>query len=202
MKKISEGAEADIYAVKLFGLDAVFKLRRQKPYIQKELDESIRQSRTKTEARLLEKASSVINAPRPIFVTRYGIAMEKLPGTPGSSSALSEKDFREAGEALAKLHNLSIVHGDFTPANMLVGKHVSIIDFGLACVSSSAEDKAFDLLLMKRAISAKQYKVFISAYIKHCKNSSENISKLASIERRGRYQSRTLDAGTESGAKN
>jgi len=62
---------------------------------------------------------------------------------------------RQAGILLAKMHNADIVHGDFTPANIIVSKNsVYVIDFGLAEISKKHRRKsyrlAFDEALSKR----------------------------------------------------
>jgi len=45
---------------------------------------------------------------------------------------------------------------------------------------------------MKRSLNEKQYKVFAYSYAKAYTASSDVFRKLAEIERRGRYQIRTL----------
>jgi N6-L-threonylcarbamoyladenine synthase/protein kinase Bud32 len=86
-----------------------------------------------------------------------------------------------------------VTHGDFTPANIVVGgQGICIIDFGLSDVSNSIEDKAIDLLLMKRSVSGEKYRTMESAYRKESRNSEQTILRLAEIEKRGRYQVRTL----------
>ena len=59
------------------------------------------------------------------------------------------------------------------------------------------EDKAVDLLLMKRAISNQQYTAFLVAYRKGYNKAPEVIKRLEKIERRGRYQERTLASTNE-----
>ncbi|MEM3247482.1 MAG: hypothetical protein QXD17_01185, partial [Candidatus Micrarchaeaceae archaeon] len=66
------------------------------------------------------------------------------------------------------------------------------IDFGLAEQTSSAEEKAIDLLLMKRAVDKTQYTTLERAYARLALNSKATIERLHEIEKRGRYQSRTL----------
>jgi len=48
------------------------------------------------------------------------------------------------------------------------------------------------LLLMKRSLNEKQYKVLADSYAKAYRGSSDVFRKLVEIEKRGRYQIRTL----------
>ncbi len=195
LNKISEGAEADIYAIGFFGIEAILKYRRPKPYLVPEIEKSLRETRTKTEARILSKASSIINAPRPLFVTRDSIIMEKLDGMQASLMPRFGKRLSElSAAALASLHENGIIHGDFTRANILVNSDsVSIIDFGLSYYSNSIEDMAFDVLLFKRSVSISDFRAFESAYSKGFAKAKYVLKKLEEIERRGRYQNRSLD---------
>ncbi|MGC8586486.1 MAG: KEOPS complex kinase/ATPase Bud32 [Candidatus Micrarchaeia archaeon] len=202
VKKISEGAEAILYSSELLGRACVIKFRRRKIYRIREIDESIREKRTKTEARILSTANSIgVNVPKLLMVGRFAIYMTMLDGELLSdvlrknANSKIEKILEDAGKALAKLHNANIVHGDYTPANIMVCKGKAyIIDFGLSLVESAAEEKALDLLLMKRSLKRRQYLIFEKAYSKLSDNFNIIKERLESIERRGRYQTRTLIA--------
>jgi Kae1-associated kinase Bud32 len=94
---------------------------------------------------------------------------------------------------LARMHNAGIVHGDFTPANiMLCGGVPYVIDFGLAADVGSTEEKAIDLLLMKRSLPKKEYLIFEKSYAREGTGSRATLERLAEVEKRGRYQVRTL----------
>ena len=194
MKKISEGAEADIYELELLGIKAVMKYRRPKPYLVKDIEESLRGQRTKTEARILSKASSLISAPKPLFVAKYAIIMKKLEGIQASKKpSLGKPSATASGKAMAALHSSGIIHGDFTTANILIKNDgISVIDFGLSYYSSSAEDMAFDLLLFKRSVNEEDFHAFERAYKNGFVKSAEVLKKLSEIEKRGRYQDRSL----------
>lgn len=196
LKKISEGAEADIYELDFLGVPSIMKFRRRKPYLVPEIEESLRFARTKTEARILAKASSITNAPRPLFVSKSGIIMEKLHGICASEMhSFGLENARRAASILASLHSAGIVHGDFTKANLLASKNkLYVMDFGLSCYSSSAEDMAFDMLLIKRSISKDEYASFRAEYVKSFGKAKGVLKKLDGIERRGRYQNRSLDS--------
>ena len=213
-RKLNEGAEAVIYASNFLGIDAIIKYRAAKDYREESLDKMLRYQRTKKEAKILSVASQVVSAPKVLFLEKDRIFMQRIKGTNlltilQANTGVIEKNanlqlqadknlFSKIGSALALLHGNNIVHGDFTPANILVDKNsISIIDFGLADISQMIEDKAVDLLLMKRAISNQQYTAFLVAYRKGYNKAPEVIKRLEKIERRGRYQERTLASTNE-----
>ncbi|KAH7376111.1 serine/threonine-protein kinase BUD32 [Plectosphaerella cucumerina] len=93
------------------------------------------------------------------------------------TSVQADKDLadimRRVGAAIGSLHNVGIVHGDLTTSNMMLrppagspepttesGDTVSLegdvvlIDFGLASVSNSDEDRAVDLYVLERAFGS------------------------------------------------
>ncbi len=197
VEKISEGAEAIIYDVEVAGFDAVLKDRIAKEYREPELDNKIRGERTRLEAKILARASSSgINVPKVLMIGKNKIFIEKLSGNTLNHMLDSEKPksiIQNAAKQLALLHKADIIHGDFTPANVFVTKDdVYVIDFGLGEISNSQEEKALDVLLMKRSISKELYKIFEQAYLRNYKNAKPVLNRLAEIEKRGRYQTRTL----------
>jgi len=61
------------------------------------------------------------------------------------------------GRVIATMHRSHVVHGDLTTSNLLLlGKpedcHIAVIDFGLASIEESAEDKGVDLYVLERAL--------------------------------------------------
>lgn len=194
MIKVAEGAEAIIYETSAFGQDLLLKRREQKKYRINELDERIRKERTRREARVMQRLNQLgTNSPRLVGVGKFSIYMEKLQGKLLKDVKVSTKMAKDAGTLLAKMHDNNIVHGDFTPANlMLCGNSIHVIDFGLSEISNGSEEKALDLLLMKRSIPRKLYSVFEEAYSVSSKKSNDTLKRLESIEKRGRYQIRTL----------
>lgn len=202
MKKISEGAEADIYSTEVLGLDCILKRRRRKDYISKELDTWIRAHRTKTEARIIGIASmNGINVPKIILVSNNSIWMERIKGKMidgAYKGNIPRIVLRRIGALLAKLHNLNIVHGDYTKANIMMKDDVPIaIDFGLASQTPAVEEKALDLLLLKRSLGDAEFGAACAQYVKTCKTSDKVIPRLDEIERRGRYQNRSIDMKKE-----
>lgn len=62
------------------------------------------------------------------------------------------------GKVIAKMHFGGLIHGDLTSANVMLrnGKmdHVVLLDFGLSYQKELPEDKAVDLYVFERALSA------------------------------------------------
>jgi Kae1-associated kinase Bud32 len=194
MIQINEGAEAKIYKTEILGKEMVLKRRETKKYRVKELDEKLRKERTRTEARIITRLSgSGIKVPRIAAIGLFSIYMEKLSGKLLKDLKPTVKQMTEAGELLARMHEVNVAHGDFTPANlMLCNNQLYVIDFGLSEVTNSSEEKALDLLLMKRSVSPKLYSIFENSYRNSLGKSTEIINRLKEIEKRGRYQTRTL----------
>ena len=200
MKKIGEGAEAKIYLTSIFGNIVLVKVRFRKKYRERALDESLRRSRTKQEAHAMIIARRAgVSVPVVIAFDKFSIYMQRLEGRllrevlSDTNANLPYAVFVELGRELAKMHNANIAHGDFTPANIMLNNnsHAFIIDFGLSEITGSIEAKALDLLLMKRSITSEQYSAFLQGYAAYSK-SKEVLARLNEIEKRGRYQTRTL----------
>jgi Kae1-associated kinase Bud32 len=194
MKKLGEGAEAKIFETVVFGKRAVIKVRQEKKYRIGALDMALRISRTRREARLMRKAHAVgVGVPRIIALGRFSIYMERLGGKLLKDRSIRKSGYERVGALLADLHNAGIVHGDFTPANVMVDERkFNIIDFGLAEESNSPEERAIDLLLMKRSIPKDCYGKFKAGYAKRAARPGETLGRLSEVEKRGRYQVRTL----------
>lgn len=198
LNKIFEGAEADIYETIFFGIKSVIKYRRKKTYIPKELDKWLRVHRTKIESRIMSLASiNGISVPRILFVNTNSIYLEKIDGIILSDipiTKIQKQVLKLVGKELAKLHNLDITHGDYTKANIIINKDNTpvIIDFGLAIHTNSIEEKALDLILLKRSLE-ELFPIALNTYTHICKDSDEIVLKSRSIEKRGRYQNRSLD---------
>lgn len=198
-KIIQQGAEAFI----LLDGDKVIKRRIKKSYRLADLDEEIRKSRTRSEAKLLLKASKVIDIPeiKNINEEDKQISMEFIEGKRLSDHLdffpLKEqkKICRIIGGNIAKLHDADIIHGDLTTSNMILkdGK-VFFIDFGLGFGSHKTEDKAVDLHLLRQALEAKHFKHWeelfneVSKGYSISKNHKLVLKQLEKVEARGRYK--------------
>ena len=191
---MGEGAEARIYSVEVFGEPLLVKARESKEYRVRELDLSIRRSRTRREARIMDALNrNGVPAPRIVAAGEFSIYMERLAGKLMKDSKHNATMMKKVAGILAQMHNTDIIHGDFTPANiMLDGDDVRVIDFGLSDYSKDDEQKAVDLLLMKRSVSAAMYRVFRDEYLGRSTKGKQVLGRLAEIELRGRYQTRTL----------
>jgi TP53 regulating kinase and related kinases len=195
---LAQGAEAKIVLSDNF----VIKDRISKSYRIKEIDDKIRKQRTKAEAKLLEKASKIINSPKPFLVPDfYQIKMPFIEGKKLSENLDSfplgkQKEIcKTIGEEIAKLHDADIIHGDLTTSNMILVKDkIFLIDFGLGYISRKIEDKAVDLHLLKQALEAKHFrnwKELFEAVEKGYKNEKESqkiLERLKAVEKRGRYK--------------
>jgi TP53 regulating kinase and related kinases len=175
---IQQGAEAVIYKID----NKIVKDRIPKKYRFPDLDNKLRKSRTKSEAKIIGKLKGVIDVPELLADPGMGrmIHMEFIDGLKLSEN-LEKLDWvsvcKKIGVGVAKMHDAGIVHGDLTTSNLiwkegcgvgvkgdgsggekgLDGGKVYFIDFGLGFHSSKVEDKAVDLHLLKQALGAKHY---------------------------------------------
>ena len=105
----------------------VIKRRVPKSYRLKELDEKIRKLRTRSEAKILEKASKIIPVPKIIGVdeNKKEIVLEYINGKKLSEDLddfplKKQKEIcKKIGENISRLHNADIIHGDLTTSNMI-----------------------------------------------------------------------------------
>jgi len=178
------GAEAVIVPVEFLGKKVLKKERRKKGYRINEIDFELRIGRTRREARLLHKAKLAgVSCPTVYEVGEDYIIMDKIEG-----GKLSEtpKELKAAGEILGKLHAAGIIHGDFTPYNLIVNpKGICAIDFGLGSFSKKTEAQADDVITMLRGIEKKKH--FLAGYGKF-PGSKEVIARIERIESRARYR--------------
>jgi len=178
------GAEAVLVPAKFLGEDVLKKERRKKGYRIKEIDEGIRLGRTRREARLLHKAKIAgVSCPTVFEVGLDYIVIERLEGR-----KLSEKkgELEKAGEVLGKLHAAGILHGDFTPHNIIVDSSgLHLIDFGLGSFSKKVEGQADDVITMLRGIKGKEH--FLKGYGKF-PGAKEVLARIEKIEKRARYR--------------
>lgn len=206
MKIVSEGAEARIYGLRLLGRAFVMKSREAKRYRMRELDENLRRQRTRMEARIQSTLyGRGLNVPGVALVGRYFIVMEAIGGDTlnvrlgggrtGIKAARILSIMEEAGRQLAEIHAIGVTHGDFTTANLMLDKagKLWVIDFGLSAYTDSDEDRALDVLLMKRSVDKDLYTRFLKGYkTGYGKKAQAVLTRLAKIETRGRYQARTI----------
>lgn len=198
-KILSQGAEAKIILQKEF----VIKDRISKSYRHKELDKQIRKQRTKSETKLLEKASKIINTPKPEISKEFNkikipfIKGKKLSEHLDKFPIKKQKEImKKVGNSIAKLHKNDIIHGDLTTSNIILKKDkVFFIDFGLGFISKKIEDKAVDLHLLHQALEAKHFKNWKEllqeikkSYKKEYSEAKKIFERIKAVEKRGRYR--------------
>jgi len=196
---LSQGAEAIISLEN----KVVKKQRIKKSYRIKEIDEKIRKLRTRSETKLLAKASKIIPVPKVISSDEKTkeIQMEFIDGDKLSESLdkfklEKQKNIcRQIGKNVSKLHDANIIHGDLTTSNMILTKNdLYFIDFGLGFISHKFEDKAVDIHLLKQALEAKHFKhweALFGEFIKGYKKSEDAkivFERLKAVEKRRRYR--------------
>lgn len=198
MELIAQGAEAKLYR----NDNSIIKERIRKSYRIEEIDDKLRRSRTRREAKILEKLAA-IDFPAPRLIEndkKERLVMEFIDGDK-VRDILEKKDYislsKEIGKKIALLHNHGILHGDLTTSNMILDKEVFFIDFGLGFFSKRLEDKAVDLHLFRQALESKHHKVwekcfdaFIKEYEKHAEEGDKTLIRLKEVEGRGRNKNK------------
>ena len=199
---LGQGAEAFVY------LDGqVIKERPPKRYRYSTLDEALRKSRTRREAKIMEKLSSLIPVPSLVRVddASMTITMTHIPGEL-LRLALSRLDrddavhlFFRIGKYVSLMHAAHIVHDDLTTSNMIyTGEDVVLIDFGLAFVTQKVEDMAVDLHLFRQALESAHYSLWQDLWPAFLRGYSlwggapAVLDRLEKVDTRGRYKRRSL----------
>lgn len=205
--KIGQGAEAAIYS----DYTTVTKDRFEKKYRHPELDLKLRRTRTRREAKILEKLHEAgFPAPRLTNMdeVKMHLSMDHVPGelVKKAVDLLEEKNdaksylklFREIGEKVAVLHNEGIVHHDLTTSNMILHRdknEIYFIDFGLSFFSEKKEDKAVDLHLLRHALESRHHRIWkecfeavIAGYTSKADDAGSVLKRMEAVEKRGRYK--------------
>jgi TP53 regulating kinase-like protein len=201
----TSGAEAIILLNKDNNIE---KSRIKKDYRIPEIDIPLRTSRTKKEAKIIEKLQKIISVPKIVNVTEYDIEMEFLDGAQLKKVLDSRPELAELiGKNLSLMHDANIIHGDLTTSNMILksekekddkdsNETLYFIDFGLSFSSTRIEDKAVDIHLFKQALESKHYKINEIAYKEFLKGYAPKdrdaiLERLRIVEQRGRYKEKT-----------
>ncbi len=192
---IAQGAEAVLRKKE----NSVVKERIAKEYRHPEIDSKLRSSRTRREAKILQKLEE-LGFPAPRLQKsddkKMEIEMDFVPG-PMLKEVLHTKHLefsKEIGRKVGILHSNNIIHSDLTTSNMIhCNNEVHFIDFGLSFISSKAEDKAVDLHLLDRALESKHHEIYkecIAAVMEGYKEGNPEwqpvIERLEKVEQRGR----------------
>ena len=189
---IAKGAESNIVKSDYLGRKAVVKDRVVKGYRIPEIDSKIRRARTKEEAKLLSDTKRAgVRTPvlYDVDLERKAITMEEIDGAMVKDVINDDLAFR-IGEEISKLHSFDIIHGDITTSNiMFQDDSLVFIDFGLGRYSQLREDKAVDLLVLKKSLQSIDYNLALKYFDLVLKGyGDESILKtINDIESRGRY---------------
>ncbi|MBU0459307.1 MAG: Kae1-associated serine/threonine protein kinase [Nanoarchaeota archaeon] len=203
MIKIAQGAEAIVYK----NNNIIIKERFSKEYRLPQIDQALRQFRTRREAKVLQKLEEM-QFPAPHLLDfcdkRMSITMDFVPGEKLRDVLKQSDDFQilaqEMGLRIGKFHQHDMVHGDLTTSNMI--KHqatgnVHLIDFGLSFFSDKDEDKAVDLFLFERALASTHYEYYpeifnkaLDGYKKAYPEYASVLARLEQVKKRGRNKKR------------
>ena len=187
------GAEAVVVR-----LDAqtVQKQRMIKAYRHLILDQSLRKSRTRREAKVFERLSSInFPAPKLIRVDDKAMTLDMSFIDGIQLHQVFEKNplhyAREIGTHVAFLHKNHIIHGDLTTSNILLASNKLVfIDFGLSFFSHKSEDKATDLHVLLQGIQALYQEnvknTLLEAYAAEYAEAANVLQRLRQVEERGR----------------
>jgi TP53 regulating kinase-like protein/N6-L-threonylcarbamoyladenine synthase/protein kinase Bud32 len=197
------GAEATVYRSEYLGRDAVVKVRGPKGYRHSGLDQHLRSSRTKNEAKtMIEARKTGVRTPviYDVDVKECNITMEfvagrkvkdVLDGEPSEAKGLCKK----IGEMIAKLHNGKISHGDLTTSNMILmpNGEICLLDMSLGTTIADIEDLGVDIHLLQRAFTSAHsgledaMNVILNAYAKNMNDPDSVFRRVEDIKARGRY---------------
>ena len=179
LKLIAKGAESNIYLSTFFSRKAISKIRIPKMYRHQALDSNLRKQRTIHESKMLSLVKSLgIRTPFIYLVdpSRAEIVMEYVAGL-NVRDIINRSISLQIGKYISILHNNSIIHGDLTPSNFIVGEEMVILDFGLSYHSNRVEDKAVDIRLFGEILNGlypRTYQSLYENFIKGYKTHSDN----------------------------
>ncbi|KAK6940783.1 Protein kinase domain [Dillenia turbinata] len=206
---LKQGAEARVFESKFAGRRSIVKERFSKKYRHPTLDSKLTLKRLNAEARCMAKARR-LGVPTPVLYfgdpILHTLTFEYVEGPAvkdiflefGANCIVEESmdDIAvQIGDAIAKMHDGGLIHGDLTTSNMLIRSDTNqlvLIDFGLSFTSTLPEDKAVDLYVLERALLSMHSSCgnvmdrILAAYRKSSKQWSSTLNKLAQVRQRGR----------------
>lgn len=106
-----------------------------------------------------------------------------------------KKVMKVVAQTVATMHQVDVIHGDLTTSNMFyhpLGESVTLIDFGLSCVSTLVEDKGVDLYVLERAFlsthptTQELFSELLRSYGESGKGCKSVLAKLDEVRMRGR----------------
>ncbi|KAM3373718.1 hypothetical protein P3S68_012432 [Capsicum galapagoense] len=194
---IKQGAEAEVYYQ-----GTVFKEIQASDFgLKATLKRLNAEARCMTKARRLGVLTPVLYAVDPVM---HSLTFEYIEGPSvkdillvfglvGVDKEQMADIATQIGNAIGKLHDGGLVHGDLTTSNMLLrsaSNQLVLIDFGLSFTSTLPEDKAFDLYVLERALLSMHSSCgnvmdhILAAYRKSSKQWSSTLNKLAEVRLR------------------
>lgn len=200
------GAEASLHEVpgkgSLEGRRVVEKTRVPKKYRNGDLDKRLSWERMRAEARLMAEVRS-FGIPVPIIydvdLEARRLTMEFIEGVTAKEFLNSDRESkhelcRNIGMYLGTLHRNDVVHGDLTTSNMIMSTGLLyLIDFSMGSKTREVEDKGVDLHLLAEAFksshpsSPELLERALEGYREAYPDAEDVVSKMAEIEKRGRY---------------
>lgn len=200
---IKRGAEAELRRTVFLGRPAVEKARIPKAYRLSELDDRLRRSRMRTEARLMAEARAAgVSVPilYDLDLAVGTIVMEFIEGPTAkvvldAGGPKAVQTALEIGRVVGRLHRAGIVHGDLTTSNMILRDGaVVMIDFSLGGKDPTREARGVDLHLLREGLNsaharaATYYREVLRGYREILSDEAEDsIATVKEIESRGRY---------------
>jgi N6-L-threonylcarbamoyladenine synthase/protein kinase Bud32 len=188
--------------------DVVTKRRVPKAYRHPDLDARLRETRTRSEARLTHAARG-IGVPTPVvreIDDVEGTLVFERVGDRDLARALTPERVRAVGAHLAAIHDAGFVHGDPTTRNVRVtgddtggedtdspDGRVWLIDFGLGYHTEQVEDYAMDLHVFDQSLvgtarDPAPLREALRAGYAATAGDDRVLDQLEAVEGRGRYQ--------------
>ncbi len=201
--EIGRGAEATVYRTVYRDRDAVVKIREPKRYRHPDLDNHLRSVRTRSEVRVMIDAREAgVRSPvvYDVDLEEGSIVMEYIEGVSVRDALEGHPDAapeicKRIGEAVARLHNGKICHGDLTTSNMIIDEkgNICFIDFSLGDTRITTEEMGVDLRLLERAFTSAHssidgaFRYIIESYCENMPSSKQVLAKVEEIKGRARY---------------
>lgn len=196
----NRGAEAVIEGTQFFRRPAIRKTRIRKGYRIPELDMAIRIERTRNEYTILRKMQdSGVTVPviYDIDQDSHSILMQRIEGTTLREFLRTERKYEDLihslAEAVSRIHNSKIAHGDLTTSNVMVSGTMYMIDPSMGRYPADPLQMAQDLFLLFESFNSSHpelpelKKLFLEVYRKECSSQAVILKELRSIEMRRRY---------------
>ena len=201
--EIARGAEASVFVSEFLGRESITKTRFRKEYRHEELDDRMRMSRLRNEAKLMKDARKAgVRTPMiyDIDMETCSLVMERVHGRMvkevlEDDESDSEAICSEVGKTIAVLHNSGICHGDLTTSNMMIADdgRICLLDISMGSSPADQEDMGVDIHLFERAFTSAHpgllsaLEIAMRSYVEHKDGGERILEKVEEIKGRGRY---------------